>query len=576
MASLVIGWEYLSGCAVATDPGNRERAEWPPHPGRVFMALSAAWFETEPPRNDEERTRWEEEGRALEWLESLGDPELVLPAVDERFERSNATVFVPVNDKAGVSTASLQSTPALTRSRQARMFPRIWVGHHACCMYWPDALLSGNETYFSALDRLCAKVTRIGHSSSLVRMWASDSNSTVRDAGETWVRDDETPEQHCRVFRPGLLRSLPDQTNIRSILTFANLDERIRASKGRQQAQAKADYQAQFGEKWRSSALPPSLLRPRLGISKGYRRQGLGTIRPTIAQSHFDSDVLILAQTKGPRLSLVSTLALTQALRKKIMSECGIQPVPSWVSGHESNGDPLRSNDDGHMGYVALPFVGSDYADGTILGLGLVFPRSIPRPERGSVLGRLLVSMEDSQLTSAEVDLPLGPLGLWTLRKREWSERRVALQPESWTSHPDGARTWASVTPVVLDRFPKSDRARDRAAWSQEVALIVMAACERIGLPRPIAIDLGTSSWHRGSPRATGKRRPLRESGGESSGSTAALGDGFPPFPARGTNAPRPQVHVWLRFAEPVVGPILLGVGRYQGYGFCKPLRENW
>ena len=34
--------EYLTGYAVATDPANREQAEWPPHPARVFMALAAA------------------------------------------------------------------------------------------------------------------------------------------------------------------------------------------------------------------------------------------------------------------------------------------------------------------------------------------------------------------------------------------------------------------------------------------------------------------------------------------------------------------------------------------------------
>jgi len=46
MPGLTIGWQYLTGYAVATDPSSRDRAEWPPHPARVFMALAAAWFET--------------------------------------------------------------------------------------------------------------------------------------------------------------------------------------------------------------------------------------------------------------------------------------------------------------------------------------------------------------------------------------------------------------------------------------------------------------------------------------------------------------------------------------------------
>lgn len=73
MPGLTIGWEYLTGRCVATDPANRQRVEWPPHPGRVFLALAATWFETgEDPA----------QGEALRWLETLSDPVLVLPPRD--------------------------------------------------------------------------------------------------------------------------------------------------------------------------------------------------------------------------------------------------------------------------------------------------------------------------------------------------------------------------------------------------------------------------------------------------------------------------------------------------------------
>ena len=52
----------------------------------------------------------------------------------------------------------------------------------------------------------------------------------------------------------------------------------------------------------------------------------------------------------------------------------------------------------------------------------------------------------------------------------------------------------------------------------------------------------------------------------------AKLGDGFPPYMLKGARAAKPQVHVFLRFAEPVVGPVLLGAGRFLGYGLFKPL----
>src|SRR5438045_2129482 len=102
MPGLTIGWEYLTGCCVATDPASRQRAEWPPHPGRVFMALAAAWFETEPPNNAPERKEWVGEGNALQWLERLGDrqnhddplrdPQLLLPHENEVSYRRVVTV----------------------------------------------------------------------------------------------------------------------------------------------------------------------------------------------------------------------------------------------------------------------------------------------------------------------------------------------------------------------------------------------------------------------------------------------------------------------------------------------------
>ena len=197
----------------------------------------------------------------------------------------------------------------------------------------------------------------------------------------------------------------------------------------------------------------------------------------------------------------------------------------------------------------------------------MVFPRAVPRQDRGRVLGQFLLQ---SSGEAKAVRLTLGELGVWTLVKRDWSETRLGLKPETWTAHPHGATTWATVTPVVLDRFPKAHPHRERAGWEVEVADIITTACERLGLAGLSEIRFGSTSWHRGSPRACVKRRPLR--GQPGGGETASLGDGFPTYPARGSNGVRPQLHVSLRFAEPVVGPILLCAGRFLGYGLCKPL----
>jgi hypothetical protein len=36
----------------------------------------------------------------------------------------------------------------------------------------------------------------------------------------------------------------------------------------------------------------------------------------------------------------------------------------------------------------------------------------------------------------------------------------------------------------------------------------------------------------------------------------------------------RRHTHAILVFDEPVRGPVLIGAGRYRGYGFCRPLER--
>lgn len=570
MAGLIIGWEYLTGCCVATSPSSRQRAEWPPHPGRVFMALAAAWFETG------ER---EEEGAALRWLETLGPPQMLLPSPDRIGHRTILTVFVPVNDSAGPSAAMLQSAP-ITRSKQPRTFPTVWVGEAQCFLCWPDAGSNELDTYCPVLDRLCGEVTRIGHSSSVVRMWSA-SNVAVPDSTETWVPEDGLADFHARSFSEGTLDTLERQFNRRGREEHDRLAGRItelnsEKPKGQGAKQRKEEIKTECVELVKQLELVNGhdLIRPKLGLWTGYRRHESAPLPPA-PHTDFDSDLLILTQIDGPRLPLSSTLTVTRALRGAVMSHIGVR-IPEWVSGHHTNGEPLRTSRQ-HLAFITLPFVGNEHADGHLLGVALVFPREIPRPERGRHLGHLVMNPSGEP---REIALQLGQLGVIKLIRGDWSERRVTLQPETWIGHPDPAaechqsRCWATVTPVVLDRFPKSDPGAEREAWLDEVTGIIATGCSRVGLPIPTEVTIGTTSWHHGSPRATVKRRPLRGHP-ELANASASLGDGFPSYPHKGGNGIRPQVHAFLRFTEPVVGPILLGAGRFLGYGLCKPLLEG-
>ena len=47
MSDLIIGLDFVTGRCVAADVSDRDVAEWPPHFGRVFMAMAAACFSSE-------------------------------------------------------------------------------------------------------------------------------------------------------------------------------------------------------------------------------------------------------------------------------------------------------------------------------------------------------------------------------------------------------------------------------------------------------------------------------------------------------------------------------------------------
>ena len=111
-----IGIRYLNGWTMAAHPADREVAEWPPHPDRVFMALAAAHFESD--CDGEERA-------ALEWLEQQGPPGIVASTA---CARRTMTTFVPVNDSASPIKKDKALMPAgslaIGRDRQPRQFPQ--------------------------------------------------------------------------------------------------------------------------------------------------------------------------------------------------------------------------------------------------------------------------------------------------------------------------------------------------------------------------------------------------------------------------------------------------------------------
>ena len=250
--------------------------------------------------------------------------------------------------------------------------------------------------------------------------------------------------------------------------------------------------------------------------------------------SVFDPRLIVLGIT-GKRVSLPATLKLTAALRGALMSACPEQPPPEWFSGHKPGGGPTAEQ---HLALFPLPFVGDRHADGRIMGLALALPRALDPQEIDRCLEAFLYDADGLPRRRRLFD------GRWFECEAalETGERSLKnLDPDTWAR---ASRVWASVTPVVLNRhFGGGNKWRQAAESLKE-------ACGHSGLPRPCEALLHAVSMVEGAPHAREYPQLLRKSdGGRQS-----------------------HGHAVVVFDEPVRGPVLLGAGRFRGYGLFRPM----
>ncbi|MEZ6015874.1 MAG: type I-U CRISPR-associated protein Csb2 [Planctomycetota bacterium] len=246
--SLAIEVRFVTGRYVATAYNDRAKAEWPPHPARLFSALVATWAESEESDPDERTT--------LVWLEAQGPPAIAASTADAR---EVVTVFVPVSNAAvtkdvvpmhddfsrrkpgpaiaqqehqgqrkgreagrqvhcpptrcdrqrGRSATKLTPGPCGTQSRrfptarvrQPRTFPSVGPVDPVVTFVWSNADPTAPQR--RALAELVTRVVRLGHSSSLVAIRLVDA----AEVAPTWLPDDEGGEP-LRVVRAGQLKAL--------------------------------------------------------------------------------------------------------------------------------------------------------------------------------------------------------------------------------------------------------------------------------------------------------------------------------------------------------------------------------
>lgn len=493
---LAIEVELLTGRYAATQYNDRSRAEWPPHPARFFSALVAALYDREPVDKCEED--------ALRWLEEQPAPQLDvdLQVSEEVGRRQVHSVFVPVNDvslvgdpeaelrkareqlaelerseqtdevKAQVKKArkavgreekklakfldSQQAAPrnpskedlkrgtALLperRNRQERTFPVVVPERSSFAFLWPEA---EPAEHLEALRRLCDRVTRLGHSSSLVRC------VIVERSIEPTLVPYKFGEHVLRVVGPGQL-------------------ERLEEAYKRHQA-----------------------IDPRVLPAHPQRYGEPGREDPRRPRSVFTDTWIVLERIDGSRPLASRAIDLAVALRRALIENHGQENLPAVLSGHDATGERASH---AHLAIVPLPWVGHDHSDGSVQGLALITPRSITSDEREALM-RLLAKWEtecgdkdDDYAIELGTPSDLGrPLQI-RLRRVE-VPNKATLHATRWCK---ASRRFITATPIALDRHPGNLRSNvDRTAHkaAAEAASSIEDACERIGLPRPSDVSI--------------------------------------------------------------------------------------
>ena len=245
---------------------------------------------------------------------------------------------------------------------------------------------------------------------------------------------------------------------------------------------------------------------------------------------------------RGEPVSLCKTLKVTEALRGLLLRACPEQPPPEWFSGHTPDGKPTKGP---HLGLTPLPLVDSECADGRIVGLALILPRDLDREDARNCLEPILrdpdtgLPRKHRLFSGRHLDCEIA------LDTRKQRSRN--LRPTTWSGGEHGSRVWASVTPIVLNHhYNGTDRWR-RAAES------VKTACMHIGLPCPRTVRLHPTAVVPGVPPANKFAQVTRKTDGGRCWHSHAL----------------------LTFDQRVRGPVMLGAGRFRGYGLCRPMDVN-
>ena len=222
------------------------------------------------------------------------------------------------------------------------------------------------------------------------------------------------------------------------------------------------------------------------------------------------------AAVSGRRVSAVTAL-FKEAVLSQHQRIHGEPPAVLHGHGFGENGYEIAR-------YLALPDVGYRRSRGRIHGLALWLPPGCDFTARRMALD---AAVAIRRLTGRGVDVSLAP--------REDEARPLAAHPRRWLCR---SRGWVTAFPAIHERRGALNHA-EVAQW-----------CRHAGLPDPVTFRSA--------------RTPL----------VAGAVDLAPVEVNRPDRPALPYSHVELRFAQPVLGPVVIGSGRQRGFGLCIPVDD--
>ena len=428
---------FLTGRYIATDAtANLDQPEWPPHPARLFSAMTAAHMDAGAPDPAEQA--------ALEWLETLPPPAINYPMATPR---TSVKHFVPVNDR---------SDPPDGRPRQERYFPSMTLEEPTVTFVWQSDI---PQERASSLDALLANVSRLGHSSSLV---SCRLTRTPPDPDIFPTDDRDRSTQTLRAFGKGQLAALKEQHD-------------------------SEHGAARYGMRRR---LPYRPIRYAPPVTRDER---------TTITSNISGELITFEMEPKSRLiSSLRVEHLATALRAKIFGLAD-DPLPEDLSGHRRDGRPTQNPAhvafwalpfvDAEYADGAIKGIGISVPRAASADAANALYKAIARWEiRSQDNGQYpLALITDGDPVNLRRIKPQDREGLATASGFRWSEPSTTwatATPIALPRHPKGLNA----------RNPEK---RNRA-WEQ-AERIVAQACEDAGLPQPLHIEVGAAPYVRGA-----------------------------------------------------------------------------